>query len=160
MTALTTSDPAEAAPFDAVLYPHRSLGRAGFIVLMFAIVGLSAIIGAGFVLVGAWPVTGFLGLDVLLLYLAFRWNYRCGRLTEFIRLDRDGLEVRRVEPDGRARVWSFEPYWVRVEIGRDRQLRLCCHGRELVLGAFLSIEERLAVAEALRAALDARRAPG
>ena len=56
---------------------------------MAAIVTVSAAVGAGFVLIGAWPVTGFLGLDVLLLYLAFRWNYRQARRAELIRLDHD-----------------------------------------------------------------------
>ena len=107
---------AASALFDAVLYPNRSLGAVGFYVLMAAIVAVSAAVGAGFMLAGAWPVTGFLGLDVLLLYLAFRWNYRQGRRAEFIRLDGAGLTVRRVEPDGQAREWRLPPYWVRVTI--------------------------------------------
>ena len=87
--AVAPCRPAERPPalFDAVLYPNRSLGRFGFHLLMAAIVLVSAAIGAAFVLAGAWPVTGFLGADVLLLYLAFRWNYRQGRRAEFIRLD-------------------------------------------------------------------------
>lgn len=151
------------AQFDAVLYPNRSLGSAGFMVLMLGIVVVSAAIGAGFVMIGAWPVTGFLGLDVLLLWLAFRWNYREGRRAEFIRLDRDGLTVRQVAPDGRHREWRFEPYWVQVRMDdpprHDSQLRLGSHGRELVVGAFLAPGERLEIAHALRAALQAQRSP-
>jgi uncharacterized membrane protein len=149
------------APFHAVLYPNRSLGLLGFYLLMGAIVLASAAIGAGFALVGAWPVTGFLGLDVLLLYLAFRWNYRTGRCAELIRLDRDGLCVRRVRHDGRTREWRFEPHWVRVTIDdpprHDSQLVLSSHGRALAIGAFLTAEERAEVARALRAALSAHR---
>jgi uncharacterized membrane protein len=150
-----------AARFDAVLYPNRSLGRLGFYALMSAIVLVSAGVGAGFVLVGAWPVTGFLGLDVLLLYLAFRWNYRAGRCAELVRLDRDGLCVRQVKPDGGTREWRFEPHWVRVTIDdpprHDSQLVLCSHGRALAIGSFLTAEERAEVARALRAALAAHR---
>jgi uncharacterized membrane protein len=146
-----------AAPFHAVLYPNRSLGSLGFYLLMGAIVLASAALGAGFALVGAWPVAGFLGLDVLLLYLAFRWNYRQGRRAELIRLDRQGLTVRRIEPSGRHREWRFEPYWVRVAMDDpprpDSQLTVGSHGQRLVIGAFLSPEERLEVATALRAAL-------
>lgn len=153
--------PVAAAPFDAVLYPNRSLGRVGFYALMSAIVLVSAGVGAGFVLVGAWPVTGFLGLDVLLLYLAFRWNYRAGRCAEFVRLDRDGLCVRQVRPDGATREWRFEPHWVRVTIDdplrHDSQLVLRSHGRALAIGSFLTAEERAEVARALRAALAAHR---
>jgi uncharacterized membrane protein len=104
------------AQFDAVLYPNRSLGSFGFALLMSAIVVVSAAVGAGFFVIGAWPVTGFFGLDVLLVYLAFRWNYRQGRRAELIRLDHEGLTVRRVEPSGRHREWRFEPYWVRVSM--------------------------------------------
>jgi len=147
--------------FDAVLYPNRSLGPAGFHLLMAAIVLVSGAIGAGFVLVGAWPVTGFLGLDVLLLYLAFRWHYREARRVEFIRLDQDGLTVRRVGPDGQAREWRLEPYWVRVAIDDpprpDSQLVLSARGDHLAVGAFLTLAERLEFAAALRAALHSHR---
>jgi uncharacterized membrane protein len=153
---------APPARLDVVLYPNCSLGPAGFAVLMAAIVLLSGAIGAGFMMVGAWPVTGFLGLDVVLLYLAFRWNYRQARRAEFVRLDRDGLSVRRLEPDGRSQSWRFEPYWVRVSLepaGRhDRRLVLRSHGQQVVIGAFLTQDERLELAHALEAALHEHRA--
>ena len=164
LAGLALAPPPElpAAPrFDAILYPHRSLPPLGFAVLMSAVVAVSALVGAGFVLIGAWPVTGFFGLDVLLLFLAFRWNYRQGRRAEVIRLDQAGLSVRRIEPDGRQREWRFEPYWVRVGFDDppryDSQLVLSSHGAHLVLGAFLTVAERLEVARALRAALRAHR---
>jgi uncharacterized membrane protein len=150
------------ARLDVVLYPNRSLGRAGFAVLMAAIALVSGAVGAGFVMVGAWPVTGFLGLDVVLLYLAFRWNYRQARRAEFVRLDRDGLSVRRLEPDGRTQSWRFEPYWVRVcleHVGRhEMRLVLRSHGRQVVIGAFLTQDERVELAQALEAALWEHRA--
>jgi uncharacterized membrane protein len=153
-----------AARFDAVLYPNRSLPPFGFAILMIAVVAVSAAIGAGFFLIGAWPVTGFFGLDVLLLYLAFRWNYRQGRRAEFIRLDQAGLTVRRVEPNGRSREWCFDSYWVRIAMDdpprHDSQLVLHSHGDHLVIGAFLTAEERLEVAKALKAALQAHRGIG
>lgn len=153
---------AAPAQFDIVLYPNCSLGRIGFAALMAAIVLVSAAVGVGFMLVGAWPVTGFLGLDVLLLYLAFRWNYRQARRAEFVRLDRDGLTVRRLEPDGRSQGWRFEPYWVRVSIdqrtGHDHRLVLSSHGQRLEIGAFLTMAERLELARALNEALHAHRA--
>jgi uncharacterized membrane protein len=149
---------APPARFDAVLYPNRSLGRFGFHLLMAAIVLVSGALGAAFVLAGAWPVTGFLGLDVLLLYLAFRWNYRQGRRVEFIRLDGGELAVRQVEPSGRRREWRFDAQWVRVTIDdTSDQLILSSHGRALAVGGFLSPEERLALGKELRAALAAHR---
>lgn len=147
----------DAAAFEAVLYPNQSLGRNGFVGLMAALSGVSAAMAAGFLLAGAWPVAGFLGLDVLLVYLAFRVARRAGRRRELIRLDDSGLHVRRVEPDGGARDWRFEPYRVRVQMDdpprRDSLLTLAEHGRRLVIGLFLTPEERLDLARALEAAL-------
>jgi uncharacterized membrane protein len=156
--------PAPPAPvFDVVLYPHRSLDRHGFVLLMTAIALVSGLVGAGFALIGAWPVTGFFGLDVLLLYLAFRWSYRAGRLAEFIRLDPDALVVRRVDPRGRSQEWRLSPHWVRIELDEQRPsggaLRLCAHGQELAVGSFLSPPERAELAASLRRALGARQRP-
>jgi len=74
------------AHFSAVLLPHRSLGRKGFIILMGVISLVSFITGIAFYMQGAWPVLGFFGLDVLLIYGAFRLNYRAARLRETIEL--------------------------------------------------------------------------
>jgi uncharacterized membrane protein len=106
---------------------------------------------------GAWPVAGFLGLDVVLVWAAFRLSYRAGRLTERLGLSEDSLTVRRIHPSGRERRWSFQPHWLRVEIderpGANNQLVLTSHGRRLTVGSFLSVPERRDVAEALSGAL-------
>src|SRR6202167_1788489 len=73
---------ADAKIFSAVITPHRSLSQTGFLIFMLCLGGLSFISGVAFVLMGAWPVCGFFGLDVLLVYVAFRANYRSGRAYE------------------------------------------------------------------------------
>src|SRR5712671_3378683 len=88
--------------FDAVLQPHRSLSPTGFWILMAAVTGLSFAAGIAFLLMGAWPIFGFFGLDVALLYLAFRLNYRSGRLVETVRLTDRQLTVRRLHPGGKV----------------------------------------------------------
>ena len=103
--------------FDAVLYPQRSLGPTGFLVLMLAVGLVSLVTGIAFLLAGAWPVFGFFGLDVLLLYLAFRASYRSGRMYEHLRLTRERLTVLRHLPSGQVRRWQFDPYWLRVDLG-------------------------------------------
>ena len=84
--------------FRAVLYPHRSLGPTGFLILMSAIGGVSFITGMAFLLKGAWPVFGFFGLDVALIYAAFKLNYRSGRLYETVELTPETLTITRVHP--------------------------------------------------------------
>ena len=149
---------AEAVAFDATLTPHRSLGRLGFALLMGFFAGLSLAIGIGFLMIGAWPVMGFFGLDVALVWLAFRLSYRSGRLREHLRLSEGLLTVRRILPSGRVREWRFQPYWLRVEMDdpprHDSRLTLSSHGRRLTVGDFLTVPERHEVARALRVALD------
>ena len=150
---------------DAVLYPHRSLSPRGFTILMSIIVAVAFAAGLAFMSMGAWPVFGFFGLDVALIYFLFRANYRHGRLREEVRLTREALTVTRVHPGGEARSWTFEPAWLRVDMDdppeHESQLVLSSHGRRLVIGSFLTPEERLDFAHALRRALaDSRRAPG
>jgi len=133
-------------------------------VLMGAVCAVSFGTGLLFYLLGAWPVIGFMGLDVALIYIAFRLNFRALRLYETVDLTSGTLTVTRVDPSGRARSWSFNPYWVRLtlepRIGRSSQLSLASHGRRLVFASFLTDDEREDFALALSAALSAARSPG
>lgn len=145
-----------AAFFDIELKPYRSLGPRGFAIL----IGFVALgnLGAGlaFWLLGAWPVLLFCGLDLLLVWLAFKFSYRQQRAREFIRLDDTTLEVRRVDLQGRETVWRLQPYWLRIECDAEDEsavLRVWSHGRALTLGAFLSPDERRLLADGLREAL-------
>lgn len=155
------SDDAPRAPdsgeFRAVLRPHRSLGPTGFVVLMSIISGISFLTGAVFFFMGAWPVLGFFGLDVLLIYIAFRLNYRSARLHETVELSGADLTVTRIHPSGRRERFVFNPYWVRVRLaeGRDGRtdLRLHLRGKELSFGRFLTDDERRDFAKALTGAL-------
>lgn len=135
-----------------MLYPNRSLSNTGFALLMTGIVLVSGLVGAGFALIGAWPVTGFLGLDVLLLYVAFRWQFRQSRRVDMIRLDAKGLTVRRLAPGHEEQAWHFETAWVQV-VHEDRGLKLRSHGKELTIASFLTADERRTFAQALRSAI-------
>ena len=153
------------AIFDAVLAPNRSLGRAGLRAVMAGAVVVSAGLCVHFALQGAWPVLGFFGLDVALLWLAFRLSTRSGRLRETVRVARDSVVVRRIAPGGNAAEWRFAPCWLRVSLeapaARPGGIVLASHGASLTIGAFLAPEERESLVRALRAALaEANRAPG
>lgn len=143
--------------YEAVLYPNRSLPSAGFAAVMSVVIAANLIFGAWFYTIGAWPVIGFCGLDVFLVWLAFRLSYRQGRLHERVRLTPDAMWVSRVLPSGHEMRWRLDPYWTRVHIDQpavhESQLRVISKGRTLILGAFLSPPERGAFAEALSGAL-------
>ncbi|MBB6252674.1 DUF2244 domain-containing protein [Nitrospirillum iridis] len=140
-----------------ILRPHRSLSRRGFRILMGVMAVVSSVVGLVFFLRGAWPVIGFCGVDVLVVYLFFRASYRSARLYERVELTDQALTVERVEPRHPPRTWSFMPYWLRVHMDvparHDSQVVLSSHGKRLVVGAFLPMEERVQVAHALSTAL-------
>src|SRR5579864_1176409 len=142
--------------FDAVLYPHRSLPPHGFMLLMLVLSVVSFAAGVSFVLLGAWPIVGYFGLDVLLVYLAFRASYRSARMHEWVRLTEETLTVERVSQYGERRRWQFQPFWLRVvleEHEETNRLVLASHGRGLVVGGFLAPQERRTLATALKDAL-------
>jgi len=153
--------PHDAAPdrvyFDATLHPNRSLNLFGFRMLMLVAGATLLIVGVLFMVAGAWPVFGFCGLEFLLLYGAFRLNYRAARAYERVRLTEDRLEVRRFSPRGEVGRWNFEPTWLQVSMDHppqhDSQITLRSHGRSLVIGAFLSPDERQDFADALHNAI-------
>lgn len=164
-TGLPSNRPQETALFSAVLRPHRSLSRGGFVLLMSVIGVVSFVAGMAFLAIGAWPVLGFFGLDVLLVWLAFHLNYRAARAFETIEIYERELVVTQIAASGRALHHGFNPYWARVSLatlpdGRT-DLRLSSHGRVLSFGRFLTDDERREFADALDVALvQARRVGG
>ncbi len=155
----------EPAIFSAVLTPHRSLGPTGFLIFMLVLGGMSFVSGMAFLMAGAWPVFGFFGLDVLLVYWAFRINYRAARAYEEVRVTASELTLRKVSHHGRVSQWTLNPLWVRLdrdvhaEFGIER-LFLVSQGRRLPIGSCLGAEEKASFAHALSAALgEAKRGP-
>jgi uncharacterized membrane protein len=155
----------EPTIFSAVLTPHRSLSRNGFLILMLVLGGISLATGIAFLLAGAWPVFGFCGLDVLLVYLAFKVSYRSARAYEQVTVTPSELTVRKVSYHGRISEWTLNPLWVRLdrvvhaEFGIER-LFLVSHGRRLAIAGFLGPDEKASFALALSAALgEAKRGP-
>jgi uncharacterized membrane protein len=148
---------ASPAVFDAVLQPHRSLSPRGFRVLMTVVCVVFSAVGLAFFLLGAWPVSGFCGLEILLIYGLFRLNFRSLTRYETIRLTDTELELRRVAPDGSAERITLPPNWLKVVIeespGRSSRLILTSHGHSVDVGGFLAPDERVALADALNEAL-------
>ena len=142
---------------ERVLLPHRSLPSRHFHVLMGILFLVSLAMGVGFVSIGAWPVVGFFGLDVALVYLAFRLNYRSARQSETIRLAGEVFSVERVSVRGERRLWRFQPFWVRIILeerpGRANRLLVASHGRHLAIGEFVAPAIRRELASTILDAL-------
>jgi uncharacterized membrane protein len=164
MTTGNDFDPETAEPklFSALLTPHRSLNRTGFVVLMGFLSVISFAAGIAFLLMGAWPVFGFFGLDVLLVYWAFRVNFRRAEATEEISVTPSELRVRRVNHRGHVAEWVLNPLWVQLdqkihaEFGIE-ELYLVSKGRRVAIASFLGPDEKASFVKALTAALQAAR---
>lgn len=159
MTA--NNDPVSDPPlFSAVMTPNRSLGKRGFGILMLAVAGISFVVGLVFAIAGAWPITGFFGLDVLLIYWAFRINYRDGRAYEQVVVTPTELMFRKVSPRGAVTEWRCNPLWVKLdwdiheEFGVQR-LHLVSRGERRQIAGFLSPDEKESFGKALQAAISA-----
>lgn len=160
----STSGMQSRAATQFVLHPHRSLSSRGFLILMTALGVVSFIAGVVFCLIGAWPVMGFFGLDVALIYWAFKVNYRDGQAYETVDITSEALTLTRVASDGVTDVATLNPYWARVRLGADHPdgrttLSIVADGKALSLGAFLTDDERRDFASALKDALHDARNP-
>ena len=150
---------------DMRLMPHRSLGRAQFRLLMvvFAVAGTAS--SLPFVIAGAWPVGGFMGLDILVVYLAFRANFRAARAYENISVTPLELLLAKVSARGRRAEWRFHPAWVALDkVEHDEfglmRLALRSRGQSVEVAAFLGADAKADVASQLtRALAEARRGP-
>lgn len=144
--------------FRALLTPHRSMGRKGFLIIMsiFAVTWLGT--GAFFMSLGAWPVFGFFGLDLLLLYIAFKVNYRAARAREEVTVSRTALEILKVAPSGKCQQFSFNPFWAKFRVQRHEEIGITDmavegEGRRVPIGSFLNPDDRESFAAAFGSAL-------
>jgi uncharacterized membrane protein len=155
-------DADEPVLFSALLTPHRSLNRTGFLLVMAFLSVISFAAGVVFLMLGAWPVLGFFGLDILAIYFAFKINFRRARACEQIWVTPSELRIRRVSHRGHMVEFVLNPLWVRLdkvaheEFGIER-LYLVSRGRSVSIGSFLSPDEKASLANALTEALHAAR---
>ena len=139
--------------FFAELRPATAMSPRGFQIMM----GVSAVVlvslSLGFFLAGAWPVVGFFGLDLALLYLAFRVSYQRGRTREIVEFRSDEVTLTRISPRGVRDTDRFQPYWLRAVLkeapAQGKILTLRSHGRAVEIGRFLAPDDKESLADKL-----------
>ena len=157
--ALMTNNGVQNLRFSATLVPHRSLPANGFFILICLVAGVSFVCGVAFMMMGAWPVFGFFGLDVALVYWAFKRNYADARCAEIIEVTDRELVVKRLAENRPVRETRLVRHWVRVELIEDVErdligaLRLHSHGRAYEIARFLDPVARKNLALELKGAL-------
>jgi uncharacterized membrane protein len=148
----------EANPiFEAVIVPHRSLSRRGLLILLGAIALACAVNAAVFVHIGAWPVGGFTGVELLLAGVLLRLNATSARASEMLLLTGEALRIVRTDPRGRREELSLPPDWLTVTLeerpGRVPGLWLGTRGQRREVAKSLGETEKRDLARALEEAL-------
>lgn len=137
--------------------PHRSLGRTGLRVLLGVVIVVNAVGAVAFGVMGAWPVSGFLGLDVLAVYAAFRLSNAQAQAFERITISPQTFTVERCSARGKTHTESLPAYWAQVVFDGDEtagEIRVRSHGRAIAVGTHLPGPERHLFARRLQQALD------
>lgn len=144
--------------FAATLRPHRSLSRRGLRWVIAVVAIAASIPGMVFSTLGAWPVVGFMGLDVLAVWWALSASMRDGRQFETVTLWPSQLELKRVTGSGREEILTFDPLTTRLVIDRDFNerttgLHLRTPDADTAVGAFLNGDDKASFAKAFGTAL-------
>lgn len=156
------SHAAQPLLFEATSRPRQSLDVSGLrVVAALLALGFGAS-GVMFAVMGAWPVLGFAGVELVLvlgLFLLHRAHAR--RSMERISLAQGQLRIRRVDGHGRLHEAVLDPYWARLRLVGEASPRLLVghRGRESEIGVFLNEDEKRDLARALAAALRRYREP-
>jgi uncharacterized membrane protein len=120
MTETPTSSGPGAVHFATSLSPHRSLSPEGFKWVIRGAVAANLLIGVPMLILGAWPVMGFMGLDIWLLWWLFKRSYLDARRSETLVLTDSELLVDRVAPDGEREEHRLDAYWLRLDVTEER----------------------------------------
>ena len=143
---------------DLTILPYRSLSKKGFRNLMFCVAFIFFLIGAYFWYLGAWPVFGFIGLDVWLLYYAFKINYRSGEIFETLKIEKEKFLITRNFPSGKQQSWNLEPYWASVELNSQKRneenLILKSKDKIVLVGSFLNYNDKRKLFDRIQEAIN------
>lgn len=153
----------DATLFHAMIVPHRSLSERHLRRLLLVICIMCSLSASAFVWLGAWPVGGFTGLELLLAAFLFRLNARAVRSSELVLLTEAGLRVLRTEPDGKKREIVLSPAWLNVTVeerpGRAPGVLLTARHVRVEIARQLGEDEKRDLACALDDALRRLRSP-
>ncbi len=145
------------ALLNITVLPYRSLSKKGFRYLMLCVAAVFFSIGVFFWIIGAWPVFGFLGLDVLLLYYAFKMNYKSGEIFENLIIIKEKLLITRNFPSGKIQSWDLEPYWTKAELlkanSHNHNLIIKSKNKVVMIGSFLNFKDKKRLMKKINEAL-------
>ena len=143
--------------YKITLYPYRSLSKTGFFILMFVLGIISFIAGITFMLKGAWPVFGFFGLDVLLVYIFFKINFKSGKKKEIIILTENQLIIEFYNEKKISKTHYLDANWLKINLTKFKneisKLKISSKNKSVIVGSFLRYKEKKNIVKSLKTAL-------
>ena len=143
--------------YSITLKPYRSLNKIGFITMMVVLCGFSFITGIIFMKKGAWPVFGFFGLDILLVYIFFRLSYKSGKEFEVINLTKKKLIIKKYKEKKIIKTYILDANWVKIQIQNplehSNKLQISSKNKSIIIGSFLRLDEKIEVLQNIENAL-------
>ena len=143
--------------YKITLYPYRSLNKTGFFLLMLALGLISFTAGVIFMLKGAWPVFGFFGLDVLLVYIFFKINFKSGKKKEVIILTKNKLIIKIYNSEKTFKIFKLDSSWLKINLiklkNHTSKLQISSKNKSIIIGSFLRYHEKIDVIYSLEKAL-------
>ncbi len=152
MSPFDTIDPSEhdGIQYSRVLRPHRSSSNRALKIITAFILFLFGPTSLMFLLAGAWPVFGIMGLEIAGLIFALWFNHKLGNAFEAITISPREFRISKVDHWGKRTHWSFQPQWMKVRFDQpSKQLIAGVRGKHVIIGKFLTEEEREALADTL-----------
>ena len=143
--------------YEISLYPYRSLNKTGFFILMFSLGFVSFVAGIIFMIKGAWPVFGFFGLDVLLVYIFFKINFRSGKKKEILILTKNQLIIEFYNSKKISKTYYLDAHWLQIRLSKLKnevsKLKISSKNKSIIIGSFLRYQEKIDVVKSLKKAL-------
>ena len=106
---------------------------------------------------GAWPVFGFFGLDVLLVYIFFKINFKSGKKKERILLTSNQLIIEFYESQKIVKTFFLNPNWLKINLvqlkNQTSKLQISSINKAIIIGSFLRYQEKKKVIELLQKVL-------
>ena len=143
--------------YEISLYPYRSLNKTGFFILMFSLGLISFVAGIIFMIKGAWPVFGFFGLDILLVYIFFKINFRSGKKKEILILTKNQLIIEFYNSKKISKTYYLDAHWLQIRLSKLKnemsKLKISSKNKSIIIGSFLRYQEKIDVVKSLKKAL-------
>ena len=168
MFDMTTSKEASTGFREVIrIWPHRSLSKRGFAIVMLVLGSLAFTIGLGFFLLGAWPVVGFLGLEFFVVWLVFKLNYHAAKKNQSVTVTGTEVQINTTYPNGAKESVSYPTAWVKIKVTPQgsptiksryqQKITASSHGQSTIIADFIHPAETTHLARHINDMVDRAR---